>query len=154
MKKLILFLAFLFLTSPVFADKAIEGELTVTGTVGIGTSSPQANLDIAGASPIAYIRNSDFNYGTSTGSGLLMVPNATSGNTTSTLQAFQQGNHAGASLLLNPSGGNVGIGTTSITGLITVGGACASYSGSMCFVNGAIGKCTGALGTCTACTAC
>ena len=48
MKKLMLFLAFLFLTSPVFADKAIEGNLTVTGNVGIGTSNPVGILDVEG----------------------------------------------------------------------------------------------------------
>jgi hypothetical protein len=57
--------------------------------------------------------------------------------------------------------GNIGIGTTLVTGaLINIGGACATQENiSLCIGKGSsgiacVGYCTGALGTCSACTCC
>ena len=84
------------------------------GNVGIGTTGPGAKLDIrqsASNVPGIRIANTDFTLG-SVGTSVWMYTGATSGNTDVRLQVLQSGETAFGPLSLNPSGGNVGIGTT------------------------------------------
>jgi len=83
--------------------------LNITGNVGIGTASPIGNLDVRGAS---FVGTPDFAIG-SAGSMVQIDQGANSGNTYSRIRAFSNGGTAVNNLVLQSSGGNVGIGTTS-----------------------------------------
>ncbi|MDO8340418.1 MAG: site-specific integrase [Candidatus Woesebacteria bacterium] len=84
------------------------------GNVGIGTTAPGAKLHsiISTTSATSFLLStSDYSSGT-TGSGLTIYAAAASGNTIPLVQAFNAGGSNIANLILQPSGGNVGIGTT------------------------------------------
>ncbi len=90
--------------------------------VGIGTTSPSGQLTIqsqSGSLALQYIRNGDFVANT-TGSGFYMGTGVATGNTYSQIQAFTTGNSVVGNLVLNPVGGNVGIGTTTPSGKLSV----------------------------------
>ena len=89
-----------------------------SGSVGIGTTSPQTKLHVNGSIG-AY--TSDYAAG-STGSRLLMKTFATTGNTYSFIQAQDVGGVSNNVLALQPYGDNVGIGTTSPAEKLHVGG--------------------------------
>jgi hypothetical protein len=95
-------------------NSAEQMRLTSTG-LGIGTSSPSAKLDVAKTSSDTISRTNasgvfgDFQ---SLGAGLLMQQTLSSPYGFA-LQAANAANTAQFPLLLNPSGGNVGIGTSS-----------------------------------------
>ncbi|HEY0907950.1 MAG TPA: hypothetical protein VGE35_01235 [Candidatus Paceibacterota bacterium] len=97
--------------------------ITGTGNVGIGTTSPAAKLDI-------YKTSQTYN---SEGTGALMLSNGARrvefGYDTSIDAGYIAAYHSGTAnknLVLNPSAGNVGIGTTSPSGLLEVGSSSAS----------------------------
>lgn len=114
-----------------YGDQAQTGDdvigndnLLVEGNIGIGTKSPQAKLDLRG-NQIIYNDNStgtsngQFNiYGATTTSKQLWVALDTTNNY-GAIQSYLQG-YGGLPLLLNPGGGNVGIGTTTPQVLLTV----------------------------------
>jgi len=88
------------------------------GNVGIGTTSPGAALHVQSSSTKVFLSNTDYNNGTSTGSGTIITTGATSGNTYSMIYGFKSGNTAYADLVV--PGGNVGIGTTAPTAKLDV----------------------------------
>ena len=81
--------------------------------LGIGTTSPLWKLSVVGSQPTLSIYNSDFVSG-SVGTALALFPGAASGNTYGAIQNYITGAMAYGNLVLNPSGGNVGIGTSTI----------------------------------------
>jgi hypothetical protein len=81
---------------------------SITGNVGIGTTNPNAKLDIRGSVIAA---TPDFNLGAS-GSFLQIQQPVGTGNTYSDIGAFSSGGNAWNNLILQRAGGNVGIGTT------------------------------------------
>ena len=89
------------------------------GNVGIGTTSPAFPLSTVGT--IATY-NSDW-VSNSAGSGLRLSTGAASGSTYGQIQAVTLGNSAVGNLVLNPVGGNVGVGTTSPQALLDVYGS-------------------------------
>ena len=103
--------------------------LIVAGNVGIGTSGPATKLTVlgtGGGTGTATFANTDYVSGT-TGSGILVSTGATSGNTYSTINAFQNGFGASgwSNLMLQSGGGNVGIGTTSPSNILSLSGTAA-----------------------------
>ncbi|MDE2019289.1 MAG: hypothetical protein KGJ13_02995, partial [Patescibacteria group bacterium] len=92
------------------------------GNVGIGTTTPSELLTLnAKSGATAQILGMNNDFGGTTGSGYFLSTGAASGNTYTALQALNAGGTAGGMLALNPSGGNVGIGTSSPASLLTVG---------------------------------
>jgi hypothetical protein len=61
-----------------------------------------------------FIQNTDYNTGTATGTNFRMFLNASSGNTHTRMQTYTDGGSTYGTLLINPLGGTVGIGVTSI----------------------------------------
>jgi len=100
-------IGFLFRTS-VSGTQYDRMAITSTGYVGIGTNSPQANLDVAG-----FIRSTALGNVPTSGQGVELYMNAGSGNLTS----FDRGAGGfyplqiqGSGIYMNPSGGAVGVG--------------------------------------------
>ena len=83
-----------------------------SGNVGIGTAAPAFKLDVRGSTIVA---NTDFSIATATGSMVIIGQSAASGNTSSYLQAYDEGSYSTNDLLFQYIGGNVGIGTTTPT---------------------------------------
>ena len=80
------------------------------GSVGIGTTNPQAKLHVNTSGTTKFIgTNADY-VANSVGSGVLITTGASTGNTYSQIYGFQSGNTQYANLVV--PGGNVGIGTT------------------------------------------
>jgi hypothetical protein len=82
--------------------------ITNTGNVGIGTTNPQNSLDVRYGITAA---TTDFVSGTA-GTEIQIGPDASTGNTACRLQAYTAGATAFGNVVVNPFGGNVGIGTT------------------------------------------
>jgi hypothetical protein len=117
-----------------------------SGSVGIGTTSPASKLHVqntAGLTEIAYFVNNDFVYG-SVGSGLLFQTGASSGNTYVGIRGISSGAGANNNLALQPTGGNVGIGTTSPASKLHVQGGAGlteiAYFVNNDFVYGSVGS--------------
>jgi hypothetical protein len=90
-----------------------------SGSVGIGTTSPTAPLQVNGT-----ILTTTSDYARlSTGSGLSILTGATTGNTYALIQAAQNGGISAGDISLNPYGGNIGIGTTAPGALLSVSSA-------------------------------
>jgi hypothetical protein len=77
------------------------------GNVGIGTANPLYKVDIIGAGKFS---TTDYIAGT-TGSSLLITP-TTTGNTFFEIQTYMSGGTTYGNLMLQPNGGNIGIGIT------------------------------------------
>jgi hypothetical protein len=92
-----------------------------SGNVGIGTSSGNTKFTVQGAGGygIARFTTSDYADG-SAGSGILINTGATTGNTYTSINAYQAGFASSNNLILQNSGGNVGIGTSSPGGRLSV----------------------------------
>ena len=94
-------------------DYIIPDRLTITsgGKVGIGTSNPTSHLHVIIGNSVAtgiMFTTSDWAY-TTTGSGIYIYTGAATGNTYTAIQAMDNGGAGSDPLVLQPSGGNVGI---------------------------------------------
>jgi len=108
-----------------------------SGNVGIGTQNPLYRLEVSGGSKFYPVTGGDnavlLNaYGQTTGqSGLAIGYNQTYNGTAMANSAYMQAESQGVSyrnLLLDPLGGNVGIGTTSPTQKLSVAGTIQAYA--------------------------
>ena len=114
--------------------------------VGVGTNVPWARFTMqaaSGSQPTLSVQNSDFVNG-SAGSGVYLSTGAATGTTYGQIQAFNSGNTVAGAMVLNPSGGNVGVGTTNPTFRLSVQGA-AGGNGALDvqnsdFVSGSVGS--------------
>ena len=85
--------------------------ITGNGLVGIGTTAPTNKLDVWGGANGIINRSTNFDSGSS-GSAVQMTLGADNGNTYGIIRTFNTGGTALAPTVINPDGGNVGIGTT------------------------------------------
>lgn len=99
------------------------GGATGAGHVGIGTTSPIGKFDVRGN---VFVGNYDLATG-QTGSFVQIDQGSSTGDSYSRIRAFSHGGNAVDNLVLQSSGGNVGIGTTDPKGfkLAVAGGAIA-----------------------------
>ena len=102
------------------------------GNVGIGVTSPQGNLHVvsSGGADANFYVESNANPGKRVG---LAFNNA---NPFGSLQSYDYNLNAGLPLLLNASGGNVGIGMTNPSNKLSVSGIVESISGGFKFPDG------------------
>lgn len=123
-----------------------------SGNVGIGNVSPPALFTVSGANTSTSTSTPQMILTADDVTERLRIGVDSSGNGTSFLQAFKEGTGAGTgvqNLLLNPNGGNVGIGTASpsvalsVTGAITATGAITGSSFSTAGAVTATGAVTG-----------
>jgi hypothetical protein len=93
------------------------GTTVLMGTVGIGTTSPTAKLQIKGTGDSSvWITTEDFNGGTNTGSVIRIGTRSSTGNTAGWIDALNNGYSSYGNLMLSAFGGNVLIGTTTDAG--------------------------------------
>ena len=110
-------------------DAGERMRITSAGYVGIGTTNPGVTTGekltvVAGSGQTwaTSFTTNDFNSGTNTGSAVLTGFGAASGSTYSRIQAANAGYSVNANLVLEPNGGNVGIGTTGPNAKLDVNG--------------------------------
>jgi len=107
-----------------FTSGSEQARLDTSGNLGIGTASPVARLDVFKTSSDTISRTNAvgaFGDYVSLGAGLLLQQTLSSPYGFA-LQAANAANSVQFPLLLNPSGGNVGIGTASPASKLTVSG--------------------------------
>ena len=99
--------------------------LVVTNSnVGIGTTGLGYKLEVAntsGLTSLMRVENNDYN-AVDTGTALVFTTGAASGNTYVRQQVFTAGGNGAGSLVLQNSGGNVGIGTTGPLSKLSING--------------------------------
>jgi hypothetical protein len=99
----------------------ITGSLTVTGNVGIGTSNPTRTLQVVGEAAIPTLGVGSGGFFLASSNGLYGLFGGVSGATGDTwLQAMRNNTATAYNILLNPVGGNVGIGTSTPTARLHV----------------------------------
>jgi len=106
-----------------------------SGNVGIGTTSPIWKFTVAGGGTSSLFTTTDYTPGTA-GSAIGITPSAGTGNTYGLIQVYNSGGVATNSLALQPSGGNVGIGTSSPGAPLEVNGMVASKLNGYKFPDG------------------
>ena len=98
-----------------------------SGNVGVGTASPISNLDITGPQPTLTIKNNDY-VANAVGTVITIFPETASGDCAARLQVKNTGGSTFGNLLLNPGGGNVGIGTASPATQLQINSGATTYS--------------------------
>ena len=96
----------------VYVNNSEQLRILQNGNFGLGTPNPLVRLDVRGVSLFA---NADYVDGVS-GSGLIINRTATTGNATSTINAYMTGSSSSAPLALQNMGGSVLVGTTTDNG--------------------------------------
>ncbi|MEG4120994.1 hypothetical protein QUA43_26445 [Microcoleus sp. N9_B4] len=99
------------------------GDATIGGKVGIGTTSPSAKLEVKLADTTTTDSSLKLEHN---GSNFTVSPHRGGGNNSTIIQ-----NTGGGSLIINPSSGNVGIGTTAPSAKLHVSGGDAIVSGRL-----------------------
>jgi hypothetical protein len=94
--------------------------LTSAGYLGIGTTAPNCFLEVKGGSPITSLGNSYTNCGILQNYSASILLAIGSDGTSPVLQGVNAGNNSAKNILLQPLGGNVGIGTSSPSRLLHV----------------------------------
>jgi hypothetical protein len=106
------------------AGSSLLGNLVLQpegGRVGIGTTSPASRLHVAGGTSGGFFTTTDYVVG-STGTSIELVTGAATGATTGQIRVYTAGSSLLGNLVLQPEGGNVGIGTTSPSKKLHVAG--------------------------------
>lgn len=115
--------SFVFVTggglNATFNSNTIGSIFTTGGNVGINTTSPSSALDVRGTAGFGNVARFNFNSGMAVGESGMSFQYNTGGNY-AWIQAEQQG-IAYRNLIINPSGGNVGISTTAPSVLMSLG---------------------------------
>jgi hypothetical protein len=95
------------------------------GNVGIGTTSPNAKLDVQGGNISIYNNGGSSNIfvgSAATGKTNVSLSSSSDANGYGVLQSVSSAGSSYGNTVINPSGGNVGIGTTSPAALLSVQG--------------------------------
>lgn len=110
----------------IYSNEVERVRIDSAGNVGVGTTSPAANLEIKGSAAALQITTSDYVVGTS-GSRTIIGFGASTGNTYSRIQTTDVGGISASDLILQADSGNVGIGIATPVSKLQVTGGGATY---------------------------
>jgi hypothetical protein len=129
-----------------FTSATERARITSAGLVGIGTTGPAANLDVrgTGSASVEILR---------VGNGTKFLGLGTEGTNYSWIQSFAATplyiNPLGNNTILNSGGGNVGIGTTSASSLLTLRSTAADNTAGISMQGASAGNITNLYNTLT-----
>jgi hypothetical protein len=102
-----------------------DGQGYFAGRLGVGTASPAAQLDINGGTTTTSIGNvsSTLSVRVNTANAAISLGIGYVSSDNPMIQSFNNANNSPRSLIMNPFGGNIGIGTLTPDALLTVNGS-------------------------------